>query len=764
MPAGNIGRVFILAKKRSYGPLFCPYFNGLLIYAIEIWRKIESNMKNYSIESFNKIEATQSLPTLPHILLKLLEVCNKKPVEIEAISQIINKDASLSMKLMLMVNPACYGLPNRVTSIDQALLLLGSDIAKNIALSAIVQQSFKDIKTSCAPGLKILWRHSLMCAVLAEMIARKVSYPNPDEAYLAGLLHDIGKLVLWANYKEKYTEALQSTGNTLINSEKQLGISHCETGARLINSCLPQSFVSDAVLYHHEPQHRIVNALPLVKIVYAANILSSWIDKDSPNAFDMAKEVLDLERSALEAIVPLSHKKVEQAAESLDINIEHLDNFDESTCEEDAVKQKELVHAAINISQLQGALQNLFECHDHDSILKVVRQTLQNLFDLKSVLFFLYNQEKDALQGIVENGAEYDSLIKEIVIPVQAKSCLLTKALAEKTSLDSFGHIKGVDLSIIDSQIIRLAEQEGILCIPMLSQENYVGVMVIGIDEDQSHILFKDLDFINMFASRVAVVIDAENERKSKAKLIQSEHLTAPSAVVDKVAHEISNSLGIMKNYLKILGLKLAKDSPAQEEIIIVNEEIDRINLIIHELSNLLEPKTRQKELVDINSLISDLIKITHESLLIQSGVEAKFSLESSIPPIMTDKNGLKQVFINLIKNAVEAMPHGGDIEINTRLITKSQNNEFNKEVDKKEQEFVEINIRDSGSGIPEEIKSNLFEPFVRSKGNGHSGLGLSIAYSIIKGLKGTISCESNEATGTTFKILLPVHDRHRHN
>jgi signal transduction histidine kinase/HD-like signal output (HDOD) protein len=720
-------------------------------------------MKNHSIEFFNKIEATKSLLTLPHILLKLLEVCNKKPVKIDEISQIVNKDASLSVRLMSMVNPVGYGLPNRVTSIDQALLLLGPNIIKNIAISSIVQQSFSEMENNYIPGLKILWRHSFMCAVLAEMIARNLSYPSPDEAYLAGLFHDIGKLVLWVNCREEYTEALQSAGSNsalLIDSENRLGNSHCETGAQLINSWSPQSFIADAVLYHHEPKHRIVDALPLVKIVYAANILSSGIDRDSSDAFDVAKEVLDLERSVLETIVPLSYKKVEQVAESLDINIENLDNFDESTCEKDAIKQKELVRTTINISQLQGALQNLFECHDADSMLKVVRQGLQILFDLKSVLFFLYNQEKDALQGIVGNGAEYDSLIKEIVIPVQGKSCLLTRALDEKTSLDSFGHIKGLNLSIIDSQIIRLSGKEGMLCIPMLSQENCVGVIVIGIDEPQSHILFNNLNFINMFANQVAVVITAENERKSKAKLIQSEHLTVSSAVADKVAHEVSNSLSIMKNYLKILGLKLAKDSPAQEEIIIINEEVDRINIIINELSNLLEPKARQKELVDINTLISDLIKITHESLLVQSGVVAKFSLEPSIHPIMTDKNGLKQVFINLIKNAVEAMPNGGTIEINTRLITNSQGTGFNKEADKGDQEFVEIIINDSGSEIPEEIKSNLFEAFVSSKGDGHSGLGLSIAYSIIKGLKGTMSCESDEATGTTFKILLPINDR----
>ncbi|MBU1162721.1 MAG: HAMP domain-containing histidine kinase, partial [Proteobacteria bacterium] len=84
----------------------------------------------------------------------------------------------------------------------------------------------------------------------------------------------------------------------------------------------------------------------------------------------------------------------------------------------------------------------------------------------------------------------------------------------------------------------------------------------------------------------------------------------------------------------------------------------------------------------------------------------------------------------------------------------------FNKKADKEDKGFIEIIISDSGSGIPEEIKSNLFEPFVSSKGDGHSGLGLSIAYSIIKGLKGTMSCESDEATGTTFNILLPINDR----
>jgi signal transduction histidine kinase len=106
----------------------------------------------------------------------------------------------------------------------------------------------------------------------------------------------------------------------------------------------------------------------------------------------------------------------------------------------------------------------------------------------------------------------------------------------------------------------------------------------------------------------------------------------------------------------------------------------------------------------------------------------------------------LKQVFINLIKNATEAMPHGGNIHIGTRY-------DFNE--DKVEE--LEVTIRDDGPGIPDHIRSQLFRPFLTSKGNGHAGLGLTIVNNIIKELKGTVTCESISNVGTTFQIILPI-------
>jgi signal transduction histidine kinase/HD-like signal output (HDOD) protein len=715
-------------------------------------------MKIPSSTFFGRIETSRNLPTLPHILLKLIEVCNGEPGTIKEISQVINKDASLSARFMRLVNSVYYGVPNRVTSIDRALTLLGSNAVKNIAISASVYHAFSKAKDSSVFRLKQFWWHSLMCASLAKRIAGKTSYPAPDEAFLSGLLHDIGKLVLWVNFSKEYAEVLQShksKPDLFLAGEMRLGATHCEVGAWMINRWNLQSFMADAVLYHHEPVHRILDALPLVKIVFVANALCSETIADTDVKFKTAEEVFEFARSEVEELISLAEEEVREVAKSLDIEVEPPGASDISISEKDAEKKEDLVHAVRDISLLQGTLQNLLEAHGEESILKVIKQGLQVLFDVYSVLFFLYDREKDALVGKGGMGSAQDELIKELVIPVQRKKSLLAKSLSQRTPLDSLGHMAKVDLSITDDQIIRLIGKDGMLCLPMVAHKQFVGVIVIGIDETQVSNLSKGINLLTMFTSQAALAVDAENVRQAQARLIQSERLTASSAVARKVAHEVSNPLGIIKNYLKLLGLKLGKDSPAQEEIRIINEEIDRVSVIVRELSDFSQPKVQQKELVDVNALISDLIKITHESLLLRSGIKTHLNLEPSLPRLVTDRNGLKQVFVNLVKNAVEATPEGGNLYINTRRVPNGLRN-LEKDA-MGDQPYVEITVSDDGSGIPDSIKSRLFEPFVSSKGEGHAGLGLSITYSIIRELNGTMTCESDQGKGTTFRIVLPT-------
>lgn len=239
-------------------------------------------------------------------------------------------------------------------------------------------------------------------------------------------------------------------------------------------------------------------------------------------------------------------------------------------------------------------------------------------------------------------------------------------------------------------------------------------------------------------------------------EIVRSEGLAATSAIARKVVHEVNNPLSITKNYIKNLGLKLSDEDPAQENLGIINEELDRVALIARELSDFSRYQVKQLEPMDVNKLLSDLAKITRESLMFDSKINVHLQMESSLPTISTARNSLKQVLINLIKNAVEAMPRGGNLYVMTRYVSNKLEDQLQQEM-RAAQGYVEITIRDDGPDIPDSVKSGLFEPKVSSKGREHVGLGLSIAYNIIKELKGTITCQSSSKAGTTFKIVLPV-------
>jgi signal transduction histidine kinase len=246
------------------------------------------------------------------------------------------------------------------------------------------------------------------------------------------------------------------------------------------------------------------------------------------------------------------------------------------------------------------------------------------------------------------------------------------------------------------------------------------------------------------------------HSKRFQLKEIQSERLGASSSMARRVIHEVNNPLGIIKNYLRILGMKLATADMAQEEIKILNEEIDRVAQILRNLNGSSEDWVRKIETIDVNAVLSDIIKITRESLLNQFKVQLHFDPDPGLPTIMADKSSLKQVFINLMKNAFEAMPDGGNLHIRTRHVCSRLGRGFS-DIGFEYPGYVEISISDDGPGIPSEIKTRLFEPYASTKRGNHSGLGLSIVHNIIQSLKGTISCESEPGDGTTFKISLPT-------
>jgi nitrogen-specific signal transduction histidine kinase len=244
-----------------------------------------------------------------------------------------------------------------------------------------------------------------------------------------------------------------------------------------------------------------------------------------------------------------------------------------------------------------------------------------------------------------------------------------------------------------------------------------------------------------------------EEMKQNRTRRLQSERWDAAATIARKVGHEVNNRLGIMKNYIKILGMRLPEEDLALGELKIVSEEIDRVSHIADQLSDFSQPTTGEHAAVSLEHLFAGLMKILDVSILQPKKIDAHLSLDPTVSEIVTDQDALKQVFINLIKNAAEAMPDGGNIYLRTRRVEACRESGIGD----KGRGALEITLTDDGPGMSDHIKSRLFEPYNSSKGTDHSGLGLSIVHNIIEELKGAISCESAEGKGTSFRIVLPL-------
>ena len=701
----------------------------------------------------DRINSLQDLPSLPHILVKLMEACSDVSGSLGDIATILSHDPSLCSKVLRLVNSAYYGLGSRVEGIDQAVAYLGTSAVKNIAVCSAVYQAFNSRKGDKAFNLKVFWWHSLKCALLARIFAKEVAYGSPDEAFVAGLLHDIGKLVLWVNFSEKYTALIKKYVNRpemLTAAESQLGATHSQIGAWLLDRWKFQSFVADSALYHHEPLERVAHALPLVQIVYTADKLAGQTVEGREDGLRVAEKLHGFSQQQVIGFLARSDEELEEVARSFGIEFEAPRESGEDLSDNDRETQENLVHEVRDSSLLLGTLRNLVAAQEEKDILKVLQEGLKILFDVSQILFFLYDEEKETLVGKEVEGHATSSRISDLIVPIGLEKSLLVSCLSGEKTLDSFSLEQSSDLAITDTQIIRFLRTDGMLCLPLAVRAEYVGVIVLGLDHSQFSHLGNHFKLLEMFSSEAALALRVEQLREGQLKRIQSERAGASFAVARKVVHEVNNPLGIMKNYLKILGIKLKDQGMELDELGIINEEIDRIANIIGGLTAISDKQSRKWAPVDINALINDLIKLTAESLMQKKKVALQVDLDPALPKLMSEKDSLKQILINLMKNASEAMTKGGNLYLKTLHRGRTLEGHQNRG-------FVEVTVGDDGPGIPAEMKKRIFEPFVSSKGAGHSGLGLSIVLNLINALNGSIVCQSEEGKGTRFVIEFPV-------
>lgn len=574
-------------------------------------------------------------------------------------------------------------------------LLQGLDIyrLKNIAMSAATDHLRQQVDS----WPEERWWQAQQCAQLSRILAEKTDYPSPDEAWLAGLLINLPAFAFDASSDPQQARSV----------------------AQAILDRLPlRTFLPDTLRYLDEPVPRLIDAAPLVQcVVFAQRLIQSSSNKAlSKSDIDLADALFStsiIDQKALRDML----SKAEAATNTLYSDFKNTQATDIAL---DLIRFNQLeLAASAPHSNCEAAILSL-------------ANMLASQASLAAPIYLRWNKRSSFLEarklGTIEAAP--------ISIRVEGSKTAAVRALLTRSAVVVL-ESTDCNAAVLDLQLIRQADADGLVAIPVGEGDSLGVLLVCGSASAISAVAAMPKHFTRMgeLASRIPtqnLVTEAANQNADELP-----------GRIRRAAHEVNNPLGIIKNYLAILKIKLGDDAPIADELRIIHEELDRIVRIVRSLSHDDAKHVDVTEISDINAQIQDLIKVTQPTWH-SKGIEVTSRLSPDLPQLSNGGDKLKQIVLNLLLNAIEATPAGGNVRIETAELANHRH-----------QRFIEILVADSGPGIPPEVIDHIFDPLDTSKGDEHAGLGLSIVKSLTESMQGCITFKTS-ASGTTFQISLP--------
>ena len=301
-----------------------------------------------------------------------------------------------------------------------------------------------------------------------------------------------------------------------------------------------------------------------------------------------------------------------------------------------------------------------------------------------------------------------------------------------------------------DAQALLSSLKLGAAILIPISRSNLRGVLFAARDAGTTPFRGVDLEMFLVLARQALVAL--ENARlyadlrsyvrrveESQVALLRAEKMAAAGRLTASIAHEVNNPLQSVQNCLHIAGREDASPEKRKEYFDLARNELDRLMKTMQRMLDFYRPGASKTTTVDLLELLQHVISLTSQQLG-QRHIEVLTNFPESLPGIIAVSSQIQQVFFNLILNAFDVMPGGGTLSIEVQQVDKG----------------VELRFEDSGPGIPEELRNNIFEPFFSTK-DGGTGLGLTVSYNIITSHGGTLDIVNGHGAGACFRLFLPM-------
>ena len=550
------------------------------------------------------------------------------------------------------------------------------------------------------------WVNSLTVASLARSLASRSGIADPEAAWIAGLGHN---LALYLD-PDAGTDSAECA----------------EASATCLEDLDPDGWIADAVRYHAEPLARGKFAHPLVRTLQVARLLA--MRQQAVDSVDVRAVLAGFDMSAADA----THQIVESQAEARSL-AQHYGLAGAQSAGGGLDRLARVYAGQAAQSALNHYFRRAAQPADAHALLG---DALRGLFGFSRVCLFV--PDRDGMFALSPLIDEVGGLSELRIARDDGHSVLSRAFVQQATLVFSRGDPSA---ALCDEQIARRMGVQRLLIQPLPLEQ---GLLVAG-------------EAVPAQAASAAWGMlleewkDALQGPRSAAPASAAAAATAaatdiPRERVRRAIHEVANPLTIMRNYVNLLSSRLGSDSSVQRDLGIISDEIERVARIVRGIASVEEapPPPASLEMGSINSVVSELVRMTLGTLLVPNKVSVQIDLNPEVLPMPLHKDLLKQVLFNLAKNAVEAMPNGGHLKFTTRLVERDGLKQ------------VEIEVADTGPGLPEHVLAHLFEPVASQKGGDHAGLGLSISRNLIKQMGGDLECISTPQ-GSRFLVRLPT-------
>ncbi|MDD2879121.1 MAG: HDOD domain-containing protein [Rhodoferax sp.] len=646
------------------------------------------------------------LPSPPQTLLKLLRLCQEEDVDIRALVELIASDPALSAKVLLVAHSAAYHAADaQALTLLQASSRLGTALIKVLALSVMVTQTFNGFTPSGGVDLRAFWKHSLGVALLSRELAARLDYPLAEEAYLAGLLHDIGRLALLvAAPQQAQPLFLVADDDALCAQEHQaFGLAHAAAGAWLLGRWHLSEPLIASVLHHHDDSASLSGAQPLTQLVHLAHRLAALQmahgkvpdAADTATASDAFKDFTSdqgLPAADLLAVTERAAGQLEQMARDLGIDISESDQPSAalapaaSSPPADAL-QTQLVQELFDRSVLNEMAMTLIAQGSNNDALTQLRQHASALLQLEDVVVMLLRSNQQQLVPASMNAHHQAAaqLTYDVANDAIFASCVATRKVV----------FTGRNSRCAIALLNVLAADELVL-IPLISARNCLGLLA------------------------AAVPAELSRHMRSQTPLLQAFGIYA--------------------------GLALARRRQAtmsSETLSVISRQEQRLGLM--KLALALNKAASPLGASDPCSAVSALLQKLKVSRLLPDNIKLHSQLANQAPLVRGSFEMVQLVALLLIRHAFERMPKSGELTVSTGALAYRHG-----------AKFVALSVSDTTTSSAQAMAAQLHEPPTSSANSSDAAApNLAEINRLIEALGGHLSFKC-DATGTRFDVLLP--------